>query len=182
MISEIFCQLFWFLLSTASAIEIKLNHFWTSNKTQKTMEVEPIYPDAFSAGLLKKPKMFYPVIDGHWWLVRNGKIIDPYFDDYDHCKKVWGCNNKQVHLPASPLVQTIIKRKFAEVDETLGINKLMVQMMFKQPTAFRCYLNTKILMEDGDELVFGSMGWHKKSGGIHYEFGGEDWTVKQFLK
>jgi hypothetical protein len=145
------------------------------------MTCEPIFPDAFSAGLLKQRKG-YPTIDGHFWLVRDGKIIDPYFNDYDYIKRVQGCNNKQVYLPASPLVQAVMKKKFYEVEQTLGVSKDFWKKFSPKPTANRCWQNAHILMEDGDELVFGSMGWHKKSGGIHYEFGGEDWTVKQFLK
>jgi len=30
--------------------------------------------------------------------------------------------------------------------------------------------------------VFGSMGWKKNDGsGVHYEFGGENWTIAKFL-
>jgi hypothetical protein len=146
-----------------------------------TMNYKPI-SDAYLS-LLKKKKEAYPTIDGHFWLVRDGKIIDTYFDNYDYIKRVQGCNNKQVYLPASPLVQTVIKRKFSEVDESNDITKQDIQLAFNgKPMPHCCWQNSKMFMKDGDELVFGSMGWHKKSGGIHYEFGGEDWTVKQFLK
>ena len=37
------------------------------------------------------------------------------------------------------------------------------------------------IAQRGGELVFGSMGW-KKQQGIHYEYGGENWTVSQHLK
>ena len=160
---------------------IDINYHYDIMAMMTEMTCEPIFPDAFSAGLLKRKS--YPCVDGHFWLVRNGKIIDPYFDDYTFVKKVQGCNNKQVYLPASPLVQTILKRKFAEVDESWGVTKQFIIDDFNgKPLSGRCYHNARMLMEDGDELVFGSMGWHKKTGGIHYEFGGEDWTVKQFLK
>ena len=32
-------------------------------------------------------------------------------------------------------------------------------------------------------LRFGSLGWARRDGnGVHYEFGGEDWTMRQFLR
>ncbi len=35
---------------------------------------------------------------------------------------------------------------------------------------------------NGGVLKFGSLGWERKSGGIHYEFGGENWKIEQFIK
>jgi hypothetical protein len=103
----------------------------------------------------KIPEKFYPCVDGHFWLVRNGKIIDTYFDEYDYIRKVNGCNDKQVYLPASPLVQAVIKQKYAVVNESRNIKQEDWKTFGKEPTPYRCYKNAN----DSKKLRCSVLGW-----------------------
>ena len=44
--------------------------------------------------LLTAKMTSYPSIDGHFWVVRNGEIIDTDFEWYDYCRKVNKCVDK----------------------------------------------------------------------------------------
>ena len=125
----------------------------------------------------------FPTFDGHFWVERDGEIIDPYFKDYDFIKQMNGCKGKQIHLPATAMIQQVFIKKFKAVEDNLGISDSDYTHMFGEPRPFCCYQNCRLeIILRGGNLVFGSMGWAKKSGGIHYEFGGDGWTVSQFLK
>ena len=125
----------------------------------------------------------FPIIDGHFWVVRDDKIIDPDFDEYHLIKEIQGCVGKRVYLPADDLVQRIIKRKFESMISVEECGTMFSQYFRGRPQMNSCFQNACMeINRNGGELVFGSMGWKKRSGGIHYEFGGEGWTVSQFLK
>ena len=53
-----------------------------------------------------------------------------------------------------------------------------------EPISYCCLQNAFIeIQKNGGKLVFGSFGWKRKNGTIHYEFGGENWkTWKDFKK
>jgi len=124
-----------------------------------------------------------PTIDGHFWVVRDGKIIDPDFDEYHFIKKVQGCVGPRVYLPADDLVQRVIKRKHEAVISMEECGTIFSLHFRGRPQMCSCFQNACMEINlNGGELVFGSMGWKKRSGGIHYEFGGEGWKVSQFLK
>ena len=124
-------------------------------------------------------------LDGHFWVVQNGKIIDPYFKEYDQCKSFWKCGGERIYLPADDLIQKVMKVKY--IDSALTImntNRTMWEMRVYggvQPNS--CNINAILeVMKNGGEIVFGSMGWEKNDGsGVHYEFGGENWTIAKFL-
>jgi len=117
-------------------------------------------------------------MDGHYWVERDGKVIDPYFKDYDFMKLFWNLTDEQVWLPAPPLIQEIFKKKMVKKFE--GTKKIIERWT---NTHGFCDVNAvSEFYENGGTIVFGSMGWKKKDGsGIHYEFGGENYTVAQFL-
>ena len=120
--------------------------------------------------------------DGHYWVMRDGKIIDPMFKFYNEVKRQWGCNGEIVYLPASPLIQSVFKKKQLEkitMAEECGFytNRWTNTQGFCDINA---YHEQK---KNGGEIVFGSMGWKRTSdNSIHYEFGGENYTVAQFMK
>jgi hypothetical protein len=125
----------------------------------------------------------YPVIDGHFWVERDGKVIDPYFEEYDKIKKFWGCVGDAVYQPADDLTQQVILRKFEKI-LTVKQTGISMKTMGGLKRAYDCWGNASLeIVENGGTIVFGSMGWKKKkTGTIHYEFGGDGWKVHQFLK
>ena len=125
-------------------------------------------------------------MDGHFWVVRDGEIIDPNFEEYDMIKVINNLEGGRIYLPAGELIQKIMKKKYIDdVENVLKDDMLMMMMALQIGVTFGC-CPTNVVIEqitNGGEIVFGSMGWKRKNGkGIHYEFGGENWTIAQFLK
>ena len=130
-----------------------------------------------------------PIIDGHFWIVRDGNILDTYFDEYDIVKKIHNLTGNMVYKEADAFTQALMVLKFRKSLEKCGINEdkyvaLKREVGMNEPRPNDCYFNCLLVMKEGDELKFGSMGWKKSDGsGIWWEFGGEDWTgIKSFLK
>lgn len=137
----------------------------------------------------------YPSIDGHFWVVRNGEIIDFDFDFYDYCRKVNKCVDKTPHhLEADANTQMIMIGMYKKItqkvfgesnwDECARMMVLMLDRMgVKSPQAEQCWQNAvREVVKNGGEIKFGSLGWAKKDGSIHWEYGGETYkSVKQFL-
>jgi len=140
--------------------------------------------------------MELPTIDGHFWVVRNGEIVDTNFPEYDLIRKVHGCEPETcVYLPAPEMTQKIMIQKFNNtVKKIMGQDdwdKCMKEVVFmtylagiKEPQCYNCYQNASIeIFHNGGELVFGSMGFKKTDGTYWWEFGGEDYkTIKDFRK
>ena len=123
----------------------------------------------------------YPTFDGHFWVMRDGKIIDFDFPFYNFVKKVQNCGGETIYLPAPPLVQKKFIKMFKKITTKAGIDDKFFKKYW-EITQGCCYDNARMeIAQRGGELVFGSMGW-KKQQGIHYEYGGENWTVSQHLK
>jgi len=141
----------------------------------------------------------FPTIDGHFWVVRDGKIIDPVFDEYKLVCRIRNADWKDRHnLPAPEMTQTLMINMFKKVlNNQLGKDKSFEELIdefyaltvlyMKKPTpqADMCFQNCLIeIKERGGDLVFGSLGFKLKGNeGYWYEYGGADWTsVKQFIK
>lgn len=132
--------------------------------------------------------MNFPNIDGHFWVVRGGEIIDPIFPHYKWVCKVRGCElSNRSYIPAPELTQKIITKMFLKIVKVSTLDELCQTFSGIQiePIEDRCFLNAVLeISKNGGELVFGSLGFKLKGQeGYFYEYGGEDWTaVKQFLK
>lgn len=143
--------------------------------------------------------MSFPLTDGHFWVERDGKIIDPDFTEYIQICKIRNCNPKdKKYLPASPMIQSVFIKQFTKVMnscegkectlEEIGssLHKASIQFFGNyQPRYGMCFQNAVIeISKNGGNLVFGSLGFkNKNKNGYFYEFGGEDFTTcKQFLK
>jgi hypothetical protein len=123
-----------------------------------------------------------PIIDGHFWVERDGKVIDPYFPEYNKIKKFYNCSGDAIYLPADAITQQVILRKFEKL-LTVKQAGICMKTMGIPRRVNACYQNASLeIAENGGNIVFGSMGWRKGSGQIHYEFGGDGWKVHQFLK
>jgi len=137
--------------------------------------------------------MNFPTIDGHFWVVRDEKIIDIDFPGYDMIRRIRNCKNKAVHLEADEITQRLMIAIFNKIISNIlgGTQETAIQVMGSyceckhiEPVENRCIINAIIeIYKNGGELKFGSMGWEQKSGGVWYEFGGADWKgIKAFLK
>ena len=122
-------------------------------------------------------------MDGHYWIERDGVIEDPYFPFYDKVKSIWGLTNEIVYLEAPPMIQAVFLKRLDATRHALE-DVSDTGMRHYKPVFQQCPTNAVIAhILRGGRIVFGSMGWKRKNGdGVHYEFGGENYTVKQFLK
>ena len=138
----------------------------------------------------------YPTIDAHFWIVRDGEIIDNDFPEYDLIRKIHGCEPEtKVYKEAPDKTQEIMIEIFKE--DTLHLFKCkkwetaIKQIMFitklagiSKPQFNHCFQNSIIEQYcNGGELRFGSMGFKKTNGDTWWEYGGEDYkTIRQFRK
>jgi hypothetical protein len=137
-----------------------------------------------------------PTIDGHFWVVRDGKIIDWDFPaEFAEIRRTWKCGTEKNYIPAPVVTQKIMtqmfKKAFSSVLESDDWNENMEEFKFWNKFAnmpdvrYSCCFQNCILEihERGGELVFGSLGFKKNNGvGYHYEWGGENYnSVSDFL-
>ena len=127
-----------------------------------------------------------PTIDGHFWIERNGKIIDSDFKEYDYIKHYHNCGGEMKYKEADSLTQLIIIKIFKRSLSSMGFDyDTYKKISAGEPQKiYYCYQNCLLILQDGDVLKFGSMGWKKNnSSKIWWLFGGEDWVgAKSFLK
>ena len=133
-----------------------------------------------------------PTIDGHFWIERDGEIIDWDFPQYSKMRAMWGCGTEKKYLPAPEMTQKImiamfkkalsksfksddVFAEFYEFSKSMGLNKVMFNCCFQN-----CVME---LQERGGRLVFGSLGFKRADGSYHYEYGGDNYTtVAHFTK
>jgi len=133
-----------------------------------------------------------PTIDGHLWVKRNGVDIDPHFNEYDMISYIQTgkkAPQKWIRKPAEDIIQKVIigiyerniKTEYSTMEEFV-VDYLKIMGKDHKPVFGKCITNALIERHlNGGELVFGSCGF-PKGNSIWWEFGGADWTVKQFLK
>ena len=142
--------------------------------------------------------MNFPTIDGHFWVVRDGKIVDPVFPEYKMSCRMRNADWKnRSHLPASEITQKLMIGMYKKVltnqfgnisfeEQSAEIKKFMKLVHgHNDPVMNFCFQNCLVeIHERGGELVFGSLGFKLKNGeGYWYEYGGVNYTsVKSFLK
>jgi hypothetical protein len=126
---------------------------------------------------------YYPQFDGHFWVVKDGEIIDPDFEKEKEVKMLQRCEGGKVYLEASPEVQKDILKMVNDINNFDMCGKFLLKGGFC-PGYGQCIFNAMLLKAKfGGKIVFGSMGWKRRgSSSIHWEFGGKDWTVKDFIK
>lgn len=116
--------------------------------------------------------------DGHYWVERNGLIIDPWFEEYRLIAEIHGCRPERRYLKCpNDVVGRVFLRRFENSIE-------YPVLMGLPPTFGNCLVNAlKEIDRNGGQLVFGSLGFPRPDGSVHWEFGGDTWkTVKDFLK
>lgn len=119
------------------------------------------------------------IIKGHFWIVRDGKIIDPHFKEYDDIKKFWNCEGRPQYRLESKEVRRKVKNQF--IKEKKKILKLIVDNPDKTDWETLCDTGVvfgrcawNVIYEQylrGGQIAYGDMGWRiKNSNEIHYEF------------
>jgi len=124
-------------------------------------------------------------MDGHFWVNFEGVIVDPYFKGYDIVKRINNLEGDRIYLPAPPLIQAVMKKRY--IDDRIKLVKDLADKRLISLTERRedcCNMNALLeWMANGGEIVFGSLGWKKKnSDEIWWEYGGVDYTVADFLR
>ncbi len=153
-----------------------------------------------------------PTIDAHYWVERDGKIIDPDFPEDDEYIRVFQNTTREKKYHEAP---EIVQKVFIAIGEkSLDTELRKMTMMGKdgfvalaesdwetfmkpltaekrekllaeyEPRFGSCMLNAyKEAKINGGRIVFGSQGYVKKRGGVHWEFGNPEWDkVAQFKK
>ena len=137
-----------------------------------------------------------PTIDGHFWIVRDGKIVDWDFPEFAEMRRTWNCGKEKNYIPAPVMTQKIMTQMFKKAfssslesddwDENMEEFKFWNKFANMPDVRYSCCFQNCILEihERGGELIFGSLGFKKNKGqGYHYEWGGENYnTVADFLK
>jgi hypothetical protein len=131
----------------------------------------------------------FPTIDGHFWIERNGEIIDDDFKEYEFIKRAQGCSGEKKYKEADALTQVIITKMFDRALASQGLDhakfrEFCLMYGLDKPRVNCCFQNCVLRFQEGDTIKFGSMGWRKLyTNETHWEFGGEDWVgAKRFLK
>lgn len=127
-------------------------------------------------------------VDGHFWVVDNENNIydEAGFWEYRVIKEEEDLEGDCVYYEAPMLVQKVmIKMWIPEAERAIDVyNWFWCQFGF-------CNRNAVLMkrsLEKGNpektyRIVFGSMGWKKRSDGVYWMFGNDEWTkVCQFLR
>lgn len=134
-------------------------------------------------------------IDGHFWVERNGDIIDttPEEEDIKRINAHRGFTEGREYLPAVSIVQTIMIKSYtadviANFNEATGRSATTLAEVYENspiqiPKALSCYKNAFYEQwKNGGTVVFGSMGYKAHwTSDIFWEFGGVDFVLPDFL-
>ena len=128
-----------------------------------------------------------PCVDGHFWIEREGKIIDPHFPEHDYVKRVHR-GVKFVYKPADVNTQALIHLMHIRTIEKGGYDLVDFLIDYRTIAGAEarhgfCFFNVLLEFKEGDNIIFGSWGVERADGTKFWEYGGEDWTgAKAFIK
>ena len=132
--------------------------------------------------------MRLPKIKGHFWVERDGEIIDYNFPEYRRLRKKFNADPEtHCYLRAMPKVEDAMIRLFKKLtlrafqaedwDEMMPEFILVAKMTGNGDGAVydKCWTNAiQEAYYNGGEIRFGSMGFKKKDGTYHWHYGHED--------
>ena len=112
------------------------------------------------------------IIKGHFWVVRDGKIIDPYFPLYDEIKKEHKLTGNRIYKLASKQRRREMKKEFItpkmewitewknddHPNRPLNWEKCLNDFPEARSCAFNAVME-KILR--GGQICYGDMGWKR---------------------
>jgi len=106
--------------------------------------------------------------DIHFWVEKDGEIIDPYFPVYDMIKSIQGLEGEKQYqeLTDKRIIKIYMKHWIEK-----SISWLPPVLHINLP--HQCYSNAMYyISQNGGKLKIGKMGWKKKnSNQIWWEFG-----------
>lgn len=117
-------------------------------------------------------------ITGHFWIVRDGKIIDWDFPEFQEVRDFHKCKNKAKYRLENKDIRRKMKKEhiipnranIMKIKEENGEDWQKLLNDFPQP--YRCGFN--VIMEqilNGGQIAYGDMGWELEDNGeVWYEF------------
>ena len=116
--------------------------------------------------------------DIHWWIEVDGRIIDPYFQQYDAIKKyhnlVGNCIYKKLE-DKTLLIEyfKFFNENYLQKKQLQGLGEIVDDYFYENPVFGNCYINAvSYKKKQGGKLVCGSLGWkYQNSDQVWYEFG-----------
>jgi len=121
------------------------------------------------------------VMMGHFWVVRDGRVIDPKFPDHRDIQRQNRLQDVSCHLPAPAMTQKVmIASHIKKAKNVFGENYATeFQRIFEDRPHFgMCFFNAVMEQHrNGGEIVFGSMGWLRDDDTEFYEYGGKEFKV-----
>ena len=124
------------------------------------------------------------VIKGHFWIERDGEIIDCDFPEYENSKLSNMCYGKKQYRRATKARRSAMKRKF--INDKFQMLKAMKEspehshdrtiyddVVSNGPVADACAANVCIeKLERGGTIIYGDMGWKTKleQSDIYWEY------------
>jgi hypothetical protein len=117
-------------------------------------------------------------ISGHFWIVRDGKIVDWDFPEYKELRVFHNCEEKPKYRLESVAIRRKAKKQWIKEkrDDLEEIRELMPEMWEEivkaHPLPFQCSLNVCVEQAlRGGQIAYGDMGWTcRDTGDIWYEF------------
>ena len=118
---------------------------------------------------------------GHFWVVRDGRVIDPKFPEHRQIQRQNRLQDVMCHLPAPATTQKVmIALHIKKSKNVYGENYATeFQRVFDDRPYFgMCFFNAVMEQHrNGGEIVFGSMGWLRDDDTEFYEYGGKEFQV-----
>jgi hypothetical protein len=127
--------------------------------------------------------MDLPQMMGHFWVVRDGRVIDPKFQEHRDIQRQNRLQDVSCHLPAPAMTQKImIASHIKKAKNVFGENYAVEFERIFAPHGGKhygmCFFNAVIEKHrNGGEIVFGSMGWLRDDDTEFYEYGGKSFQV-----
>ena len=124
---------------------------------------------------------FPATMAGHFWVVRDGRVIDPKFSEHRQIQRQNRLQDVSCHLPAPVMTQKVMMASHIRASKKVfGENYATeFQRLFENRSHFgMCFFNAVMEQHrNGGEIVFGSMGWLRDDDTEYFEYGGRDFQV-----
>ena len=117
--------------------------------------------------------------DVHFWIEEDNKIIDWDFSIYDSIKKINNCIGERQYEEFDKKLSLeyflYFNKNHNDTLKRLGFSKQDFYTIYSEhfPMNMNCFKNCMYYKKHHPSAVIkiGKMGWRKRHGGIHWEFG-----------
>tara|TARA_R110000824_G_scaffold21996_1_gene81206 strand:- start:768 stop:1292 length:525 start_codon:yes stop_codon:yes gene_type:complete len=150
------------------------------NRQRKAKKKISLYiqPDKKPKNIILNDVEINGKMDGHCWVERDGKIIDPHFQRYYEVADIRDVPHKKFYCKAPEEIQalyhTYFKNKYGWILD-------LEDCPFDKPLFGCCAQNALLEIKlNGGKFIFGSMGVGDIKN-IWWEYGGKDyWSISDF--